>query len=570
MSSDEARLSGDEAAAASPLCVNEVAPEPGTTVALTGSIPNVNPGGPYNLLTIAPFGQGRAAYLALKFDNSVGPGWPSVQGQANLTVPILVAAIDRLLLPPSKQPLQVLSPIAATTSAAVVLTSQPELQQLVLHFLTADLVEVELSSAANVSSIVQLSPPSGWMVEANLTASGSMRVRVLSVGTSVRQAFRCIVLKSDDEDNNSSHSRTSVLSATALMSPLDAMVPSGPARAQCAAALRRLGVMTRNDLEFMTDHELELHCQLTVIQRRRLRAQLMQPPTPTLDSTPPGSGGGGLNLTVRRQHKSRAGRYSWDTVDSLQHVDPTSTALVIIDMWEKYWCPSDRQAQVALAAAINLTAFHARQQGILIVHAPSDTLPSYVNSSARHWVTQLPKAPMPNLSNITLPHYPLYPCLEYPHGCWPSCDSYWGDPAANEGKVPWEPCDHCTAGETLGITIEPRDAVVDTNSLQELANVVAARSISTLLYTGVATNMCVMERAWGMINAKKMGLEPLILRELTETAYSPYESPYVSKEESTALMVGFIEKWLSGSASMFDVTLQWKPELPPPMVSGNV
>eukprot|EP01043_Picozoa_sp_COSAG02_P034463 COSAG02_NODE_2410_length_8922_cov_4.353395_3_plen_362_part_00 len=294
-SGDAARLSGEEAAPASPLCVNEVAPEPGTTVELTGSIPNVNPGGPYNLLTIAPFGQGRAAYLALKFDNSVGPGWPSIQGQVNLTVPTLVAAIDRLLLPPTQQPLQVLSPIAATTSAAVVLTSQPELQQLVLHFLTADLVEVELSSAANVSRIVQLSPPSGWVVAANLTASGSMRVRVLSVGTSVRQAFRCIVLKSDDEDDTNSHSRTPAL--TALLSPLDAMVPLGPARAQCMAALRRLGVMTRNDLEFMTDHELELHCQLTVIQRRRLRAQLMQPPTPTptptLDSTPPGSGGRG-------------------------------------------------------------------------------------------------------------------------------------------------------------------------------------------------------------------------------------------------------------------------------------
>ena len=82
------------------------------------------------------------------------------------------------------------------------------------------------------------------------------------------------------------------------------------------------------------------------------------------------------------------------------------------------------------------------------------------------------------------------------------------------------------------------DAVVDTNSLEEFATIVAAKRLRTILYTGVATNMCVMDRAWGMHNALRLRLEPIILRELTETAYSPYDSPYVSKDESTRLMVG--------------------------------
>ena len=91
---------------------------------------------------------------------------------------------------------------------------------------------------------------------------------------------------------------------------------------------------------------------------------------------------------------------------------------------------------------------------------------------------------------------------------------------------------------------------MDSNSLQEFASLVAARKIETVLYSGVATNMvrpsvcaltfalttdeigaclqCVMERAWGMINAVKMGLNAVILKELTETAFSPYESPCTS------------------------------------------
>ena len=91
---------------------------------------------------------------------------------------------------------------------------------------------------------------------------------------------------------------------------------------------------------------------------------------------------------------------------------------------------------------------------------------------------------------------------------------------------------------------------MDSNSLQEFASLVAARKIETVLYSGVATNMvrpwvcaltfalttdeigaclqCVMERAWGMINAVNMGLNAVILKELTETAFSPYESPCTS------------------------------------------
>ena len=128
-----------------------------------------------------------------------------------------------------------------------------------------------------------------------------------------------------------------------------------------------------------------------------------------------------MNLTVRRQHKSRAGRYGWNIVDSLESINPARTALVIVDMWERYWCPSDAQAQVALAALINLTATKARERGILVVHAPSDTLPFYNQSQARKWVEMLPKAPLPHMANRTLPPYPL---VRRPHTLLRSVSAY--------------------------------------------------------------------------------------------------------------------------------------------------
>ena len=48
---------------------------------------------------------------------------------------------------------------------------------------------------------------------------------------------------------------------------------------------------------------------------------------------------------------------------------------------------------------------------------------------------------------------------------------------------------------------------------------------------------CVMERAWGMINAVKMGLNAVILKELTETAFSPYESPCTARSSGLVLFL---------------------------------
>ena len=313
-----------ETVESSAVCINVVdTGGAGVETALSGSIPGVTPGGPFKLLTTRRLGEGRVAYLSLKYDNSVGPGWPSTAGQASLTAPTLVSAIDHLV---PEQPLRVSPPNA---SAAVLLTSQPASGRWLLHFLTPELVDVELSPQhVNASAVAEMVPPSGWEVRTTRSDSGGMRVRVVSIGEAERN-FRLLVLKTDED--------------------------------------------------------------------------------------------AAMNLTVRRQHKSRAGRYGWNIVDSLESINPARTALVIVDMWERYWCPSDAQAQVALAALINLTATKARERGILVVHAPSDTLPFYNQSQARKWVEMLPKAPLPHMANRTLPPYPL---VRRPHTLLRSVSAY--------------------------------------------------------------------------------------------------------------------------------------------------
>lgn len=68
-----------------------------------------------------------------------------------------------------------------------------------------------------------------------------------------------------------------------------------------------------------------------------------------------------------------------------------------------------------------------------------------------------------------------------------------------------------------------------------------------------------MDRKWGMRSAVEMGLGATVLRELTAAEHSPYDPPYVSPDEATALMVGYIEKFVpnGGSASAYDLLLQF-------------
>lgn len=50
---------------------------------------------------------------------------------------------------------------------------------------------------------------------------------------------------------------------------------------------------------------------------------------------------------------------------------------------------------------------------------------------------------------------------------------------------------------------------------QELWNLVQERGITHLLYTGFATNMCIINREFAMIQVKRLGLRPILVRDAT-------------------------------------------------------
>ena len=116
--------------------------------------------------------------------------------------------------------------------------------------------------------------------------------------------------------------------------------------------------------------------------------------------------------------------------------------------------------------------------------------------------------------------------------------------------------------QTDAIEIEETDALIDGNDGASLYNICAARGIKTLLYCGVATNMCVMARGSAIVASKSNGLETLLLRDLTDTMYNPELPPYLETHEAgTELFISFLEK------DFTDVELP-EERLEPTFVSG--
>ena len=118
---------------------------------------------------------------------------------------------------------------------------------------------------------------------------------------------------------------------------------------------------------------------------------------------------GELNLTLRSQHMSAIGRQEWLVQNQGVSWTAASTAFVIVDMWDKHWCPSATTRVAELATPMNQFVKAARLLGAHIVWAPSDVTGFYppTNCTARNNTLSLEHYPLPPTRNVTIPQFPL-------------------------------------------------------------------------------------------------------------------------------------------------------------------
>ncbi|MCX6928435.1 MAG: isochorismatase family protein [Verrucomicrobia bacterium] len=179
-------------------------------------------------------------------------------------------------------------------------------------------------------------------------------------------------------------------------------------------------------------------------------------------------------------------------------LDPARTAVVVIDMWDRHWCKTYTARVANMVPRMNQTLAVARILRMQVVWAPSDVLAFYKDVPQRKAMAAIPTHQEPK----TITFNPAAP----PEGL-DCCECGPERPCKSAGV--W-------TRQNAGLEILDDDLIGDCNNAQELFNLCAERHIDTLIYLGVASNMCVPGRAFGMLNARRHGLNVIFMRDLVE------------------------------------------------------
>ncbi|MBL8849113.1 MAG: isochorismatase family protein [Planctomycetaceae bacterium] len=205
------------------------------------------------------------------------------------------------------------------------------------------------------------------------------------------------------------------------------------------------------------------------------------------------------------------------------------TAIIICDMWDNHYCQSAAQRVGVMAPRMNEVVTGARNQGVMIIHAPSGCMEEYAGTPQRLRMQQAPHVDAP---------FELTWCFLEP------------DREPEIGiKVDVSPCDDPVVGPAVkvftrqhpGIDVIGYDGVTDSG--QEVLNYCRAEGIKNVVLMGVHTNMCVLGRSFGIRQMVKLGMNVVLARDLTDCMYDPREPPYVSHARGTEIVIEHIERY---------------------------
>jgi nicotinamidase-related amidase len=244
------------------------------------------------------------------------------------------------------------------------------------------------------------------------------------------------------------------------------------------------------------------------------------------------------DLKLRTRVEPYKGSGDWREVEISQGIDPAHTAIVICDMWDKHWCRGSDQRVGELAKRMNPVLEKARARGVLIIHAPSETMDFYRGVPQRDAILSLAKgAPAPVLdAKLDFKNVPPLPIDDSAGGC---------ETGDKEFKA-W-------TRETPLLRVADNDLVSDNGT--EIYGVLKLRGINQLLVMGVHTNMCILNRTFAIKQMTKWGVRCILVRDLTDSMYDPQTRPFVTHDQGTELVIEHIEKYWCPTALSGDLLL---------------
>jgi nicotinamidase-related amidase len=236
-----------------------------------------------------------------------------------------------------------------------------------------------------------------------------------------------------------------------------------------------------------------------------------------------------LDLSLRRLKEVAPGTDQWRVEQTPAHWNPAQTAVVICDMWDKHWCKGATERVAEMAPRMNGVISALRNRGVLIIHAPSDTMAYYQGQPGRLLAQSAPKLDLQPIMERCLSRVPA---VEPP---LPIDDSDGGcddNPKCKEGG-PWR-------HEISTLEIKDGDAITDS---AEAYYLMRQRGIKNVILMGVHENMCVLGRPFAIRQMVRLGQNVALMRDLTDTMYNSQRKPYVNHFTGTDLVCWHIEKY---------------------------
>lgn len=229
-------------------------------------------------------------------------------------------------------------------------------------------------------------------------------------------------------------------------------------------------------------------------------------------------------------------------VNDIQNWNPNETAIIICDMWDKHWCKGASERVAEMAPFMNNVVTLAREKGVFIVHAPSNCMDYYKKSPARK-LGQKYKSKKAGgiISDSKL--------ASEKEAIWPIDQSDGGCDCTTECKQenPW-------THQIDAIKIAENDAISDSGA--EIYGLFNQKGIKNVILMGVHTNMCVIGRSFGLRNMVRLGMNVVLMRDLTDTMYDSKQKPFVSHFTGNSLVNEYIETFVCPTLVSSDFTGQ--------------
>ena len=268
---------------------------------------------------------------------------------------------------------------------------------------------------------------------------------------------------------------------------------------------------------------------------------------PSLDADEPSLKFSLQARTTRLSAPDSAGRREVTRTETPLTWTPGQTAVIVCDVWDRHHCLNAVRRMEEFLPRLQQLLSEARRRGAVIIHSPSDCMPTYADHPARRRAITVPSA-------ANLPADIQYWCSQIPaeeQAFWPIDQSDGGeddDPAeharwaaqlTSEGRnsgLPWK-------AQHPDIRIDSElDYISDRGD--EVWNILEARGIRHVILTGVHTNMCVLGRPFGLRQLVRAGKQVVLMRDLTDSMYNPKRWPYVDHFSGHDLVISHVEQFV--------------------------